>query len=471
MLQLVSSNQWSLLNFDISTAFLKGKGDGRQLGVHPPEELKQALGIQGQDQCLLKGGAYGRVDAPYLWYKELRAVLEGFGFVTCPFDGCLFLLTTPDKHDRPRVRGVLGIHVDDGIGGGDSYFRHVLQKLREKFSFGAYHEHEFDFCGVHYKQWDDGTIEVDQHQYLKKIEPIDVPRNRRAEPNAPLSETEQQRLRQLCGSLQYAAVHTRPDLAAKVGQLQSCIPKGRVKDMLEANRVLYEGKRHHVCLLFLPIPVEDVTFSAFSDASFSTAKDLSSRQGTLIFATDRFLADNKRTVVCPVAWSSKKIPLVTSTLSAEAIALSSTLDRLGFIRVCWEWLKNPSVNWADPDEILKNAPRCTAVTDCKSVYDVATKNATPSCSEHRTLLECLLIRERLQSNISLRWINSQAMLADSLTKSMDASLLRECLRTGRYSLFDEDETLKQRATKRDKLRWLSDNFDGHESKGRHCLKS
>ena len=97
---------------------------------------------------------------------------------------------------------------------------------------------------------------------------------------------------------------------------------------------------------------------------------------------------------------------------------------------------------------------CNAVTDCKSVYDVATKNATPACHEYRTLLECLLIRERLQENMSLRWINSQAMLADSLTKSMETGLLRECLRTGRYSLFDESETLRQRATKRDKLRWL-----------------
>ena len=46
------------------------------------------------------------------------------------------------------------------------------------------------------------------------------------------------------------------------------------------------------------------------------------------------------------------------------------------------------------------------------------------------------------------------MLADSLTKSMDSSMLRECLRTGRYSLFDEQESLKQRASKRERLQWL-----------------
>eukprot|EP00435_Cladocopium_sp_Y103_P016603 s1744_g4.t1 len=378
LLQLVSSQRWTLLNFDISTAFLKGQGDGRALGLHAPEELQAALGMRNGDQCLLKGGAYGRVDAPILWYRELRKVLEELGFVACPFDGCVFSLVTSGANGKPVVRGILGVHVDDGIGGGDHFFKETLEKLRKHFNFGAYNEHEFDFCGVHYKQWDDGTIEMDQKEYIRKIEPLNVPKSRRQELESEVSEAERQGLRGLCGSIQFAAVHTRPDLAAKVGQLQSAIPRAKVKDLLEANRVLYEGKKHHVCLLIVPIAVQQVTFCAFSDASFATASNLHSRQGTLIFATDRNLAENRKAVVCPMAWSSKKIPrVVTSTLSAEAVALSSTLDRLGFIRVCWEWIKDPSIDWTNPSEVLRSAPPCSAATDCKSVYDVSTKTASP----------------------------------------------------------------------------------------------
>jgi hypothetical protein len=80
---------------------------------------------------------------------------------------------------------------------------------------------------------------------------------------------EVQHLRQLCGSLQYAAVHTRPDLAAKVGSLQSMVTRGKVQHLLDANRVLYEGKKFSVCLMVVPIPEEQVTFCSFSDASFS----------------------------------------------------------------------------------------------------------------------------------------------------------------------------------------------------------
>ena len=168
---------------------------------------------------------------------------------------------------------------------------------------------------------------MDHRDYVRKIEPINVPKHRRMVPDAGLADTDKHFLRGLHGSLQYAAVHTRPDLAAKVGQLQASISKPKAKDLLEANRVLYEGKRNEVCLLIAPIPTAKVTFCAFSDASFSTATNLAARQGTLTFTTDGELSRNQRSVVCPVAWSSKKIPrVVTSTLSAEAVALSATLD-------------------------------------------------------------------------------------------------------------------------------------------------
>ena len=66
VLQMVSSCGWSLISFDISTAFLHGKGDGRVLGLHPTPEIREMLQMGEDDQCKLEGGAYGRVDAPFL---------------------------------------------------------------------------------------------------------------------------------------------------------------------------------------------------------------------------------------------------------------------------------------------------------------------------------------------------------------------------------------------------------------------
>ena len=141
-----------------------------------------------------------------------------------------------------------------------------------------------------YFQWDDGSIEMGQDSYIQKISPIEIPKSRRQQPKDTLSTTEVQSLPQICGNLQYAAVHTRPDLAAKVGELQASIPRAQVEHLLIANRVLFEAKSKPTNLIIVPIAEGRVTFCAFSDASFESGSGNSTRQGTLIFTTDGNMA-------------------------------------------------------------------------------------------------------------------------------------------------------------------------------------
>ena len=151
---------------------------------------RKAIGLQEGEQCGLIGGAYGKADAPILWYRTLRQTLEELGFLACPFDGCLFSLVTKTPSGKPQVRGCLGLHVDDGIGGGDSYFRDVIERLRRKYDFGAYNEGEFEICGVRYFQWDDGSIEMNKDSYIQRISPVEVPKFRRQEPQSSLTALE-----------------------------------------------------------------------------------------------------------------------------------------------------------------------------------------------------------------------------------------------------------------------------------------
>ena len=237
VVQQVSSHGWDLISFDISTAFLHGEGDGRLLGIHPPPELAEALGMAEGDQCQLVGGAYGRVDAPYLWFCKFRDTLLSEGFKQCPMDPCVFTLTSKDSSGKVLVHGSLGVHVDDGIGGGDSKFLAALDRIRKHFSFGSFEKGSFTFTGIRFKQWDDKSVEYDQIEYIERIQPLEIPRHRRAQLNSPITSEETTQLRSVVGALQYAAVHTRPDLAAKIGELQACIPKATVQDLLGANKV------------------------------------------------------------------------------------------------------------------------------------------------------------------------------------------------------------------------------------------
>ena len=80
ILQEISSRGWELQSFDIKTAFLRGRSDERVLAMQPVPELQKLLHLKPNEVCLLKGNAYGRVDAPLLFYKELRKNLEEAGF-------------------------------------------------------------------------------------------------------------------------------------------------------------------------------------------------------------------------------------------------------------------------------------------------------------------------------------------------------------------------------------------------------
>ena len=337
VLQGVASHQWPLISFDISTAFLHGKGDGKPLGLVPTPEMRDALEMKETDQIQLDGGAYGRIDAPYLWFCEFRDELVRQGCRQSPLDPCVFT-----HHVDGGLEGCLGIHVDDGIGGGSAKFMAMLKRVEARFKFGAFETGESRYTGIRFKQWDDSSIEYDQIDYIEKIPPISLGKGRRDDPEALVSEEERTSFRSLIGALQYSAVHSRPDLAAKIGELQSEVTRARVKHLLLGNRVLAEAKQNRVSLMVLPIAPKHVTYCAFSDASFSCAKHTTAHQGTIIFVTTPELLKNEKAVVAPVAWYSKKIPrVVRSTLGAEAAALSNSADRL-------LWLKSAVGNIANP---------------------------------------------------------------------------------------------------------------------------
>ena len=143
---------------------------------------------------------------------------------------------------------------------------------------------------------------------------------------------------------------------------------------------------------------------------------------------------------------------------------------MAWIRRHWQWLHDPKVQWRDPDNaLLQLDPAVSvstihenhdvAVTDCKSLFDLITRTAPPSCSEFRVQLMARSIKESLKEGIQLRWVHTGAQLADALTKAMQAHFLRETLQLGQYRLIDESTTLKARAQSRDRVRWLREHAE------------
>lgn len=102
---------------------------------------------------------------------------------------------------------------------------------------------------------------MSQSNYVKKIKAIPIETNRKTQLESPVTEPERLSLRALVGSLQYAAINTRPDLSSKLSLLQSAINKATVDTLMEGNRVLHEAKKyHHVTINIKPIPHQDFRF-------------------------------------------------------------------------------------------------------------------------------------------------------------------------------------------------------------------
>lgn len=99
----------------------------------------------------------------------------------------------------------------------------------------------FTYTRISLKQWEDFTIEMDQQAYVEKISRIQIKKDKRKSPTVSLRPSEA--LRSLVGALQYAAVHTQPDLSVRGGELQSGLAHGTVQLLIDENKLL-DAKTH-----------------------------------------------------------------------------------------------------------------------------------------------------------------------------------------------------------------------------------
>ena len=94
-------------------------------------------------------------------------------------------------------------------------------------------------------------------------------------------------------------------------------------------------------------------------------------------------------------------------------------------------------------------------TDCKSLYDHLMSQSSPTLDDRRTAIDIIIIRDCISRlGVSLRWLPTDRMLADSLTKESPEAfdLLRACIRSARYQISPEQKILERRAEERERRR-------------------
>ncbi|CAK0857899.1 unnamed protein product, partial [Prorocentrum cordatum] len=397
LLNLAAHFGWDLGTFDIGSAFLTGKTNTRRLYVMPPRE--GLPGVPAGSLVELLKGVFGLRESPRLWWERFSEVLIQAGFQPLKTMKGVFVI----RSDKGKIEAVLCVHVDDGLWGGTGErFARAKEIVREKLNVTKEKQGQFEFLGRRINQLPDKSMEVDQHEYIEKMEKIFVPASRRKDPESKATEEELSKYRSLGQQLSWPARTTLPGLAYDVSDLQQRTPDLTVGQLCKANTVL------------------------------SMAKEMVTRDVKLRFIlllTDEKFEAKKVNVV---DWCSSKIHrVVRSTLAAEAASASYGFDRACFVRTALAEILYGWESESDWTTLMGKIPSL-CVTDCKSFVDLCRKEGSMP-TERRIALDLADLRDRLEVGDGLIWTDTRLMLADPLTKHMkDQSYLEHVLKTGEY---------------------------------------
>ena len=120
-LSLSSCLGWTGWSADVSTAFLQGLPQERKLWVKLPSDALALLGADSNTRMFLHKPVYGQLDAPRRWFLEASSRLKQLGWEQHSLDPCFWRMFEPQDGDAstPKLVGLLCLHVDDMLGGGD----------------------------------------------------------------------------------------------------------------------------------------------------------------------------------------------------------------------------------------------------------------------------------------------------------------------------------------------------------------
>ena len=143
---------------------------------------------------------------------------------------------------------------------------------------------------------------------------------------------------------------------------------------------------------------------------------------------------------------------VSSTLAAESQSLDTASGTVEWIMLLLSEVLDGPFKLHDCREKL-SCRKPILVTDCKSLYDHLMSPSAPTAIEgRRTSIDVALIRESIRSlSAFMRWVPTDRMLADALTKDQGDPLdmLRSCLKSSVYQISPEDHVLRMQAKERE----------------------
>ena len=413
VLGIVAAEDLHLEQLDVKTAFLHGDLE-EDIYMAQPEGFL----VTGKENlvCKLKKSLYGLKQAPRQWYLKFDSLMQRNGYTRCEMDHCCYL-----KKFRSSYI-ILLLYVDDMLVAGSDM--QEIKRLKEQLS----REFEMKDLGAArqilgmsiVRDKGAGTLKLSQQKYIRKVlEKFNMTDAKaRSTPmgsqlklskkQSPKTDEDKEEMAKIpyasaVGSLMYAMVCTRPDIAHAVGVV-SRFMSNPGKEHWEGVKWLlrYLKGTSKVTLCFRR---KKVVLEGFADADLGGCADSGKSTTGYVFTIGG----------TAISWMSRlQKSVALSTTEAEYMAIAEAAKEL-------IWLKNFL------SELGMKQEDCVLHCDNQSAVHLAKNPVFHSRTKH-IQMRYHFIRELIaDGTLNLKKILGTKNPADMFTKAVTTEKLKLCM--------------------------------------------
>lgn len=332
LLSVAASENMSLMQFDVSTAFLYGELD-ENIFMRQPEGFEDGT----NRVCHLKRSLYGLKQAPRCWNKRFAEYLLKLGFKRSDSDPCLFI----QRKNSELL--LLVLYVDDGLVAATNKIQleELIRKLKEEFK--VTNKPASYYLGFEIGYQKDGSIKVSQAAYTNKIldrfgmsqcKPVVTPIIKGAQSGKVEKAEKSFPYRQAVGALMYLMTGTRPDIAFAVGVASRSLENPTESDWLGVKRIFRYLKGTACQGLTYKQGYKKDTLECYSDADHG-GDDTTGRSTSGVICMYAGGA---------ISWlSQRQSSVAISTTEAEIVAASEAAREIVWLKRLLEEIINVSI--------------------------------------------------------------------------------------------------------------------------------